>query len=78
MKALGGFDKRFQHGEGGGDIEFVIRIKRLGLEINQIDTPYVYHQWHVPTVYSGKDPNRPIYRQVLQENKVYVENSYQK
>lgn len=46
LKKLGGFDPRYADGAAWDDNEFVIRVKRLGLRIEIIDSEYVFHQWH--------------------------------
>jgi predicted glycosyltransferase involved in capsule biosynthesis len=46
MITLNGYDERFAHGYACGDVNFLHRIKKLGLEIQIIDNPFVVHQWH--------------------------------
>jgi glycosyltransferase involved in cell wall biosynthesis len=74
---LGGFDERFSNGVGGGDMEFLLRIQRKGMNIIAIDDQYVYHQYHAPTTYPSYDPNHSLYYDVvLKENIIQVKNSY--
>jgi glycosyltransferase involved in cell wall biosynthesis len=74
---LGGFDERFSNGKGGGDMEFLLRIHRKGMNIKSIDDYFVYHQYHEPTVYPSHDPNHSLYYDiVLKEDIIHVKNSY--
>ena len=74
---LGGFDERFSNGIGGGDMEFLLRIYRKGMNIKSIDDYFVYHQYHEPTVYLSHDPNHSLYYDiVLKEDIIHVKNSY--
>jgi glycosyltransferase involved in cell wall biosynthesis len=74
---LGGFDERFSNGFGGGDMEFLLRIQRKNMIITPVDDCYVYHQYHLPTVYPKHDPNHSLYYDtVVRENIIHVKNSY--
>lgn len=46
LDKLGGFDERFANGYAYDDNEFYDRILRLGLYINFIEMPMVFHQNH--------------------------------
>lgn len=46
MKKINGFDERFARGHGYDDNEFLERIKRAGLNVQFIGTPFVVHQYH--------------------------------
>lgn len=46
LKRLNGFDERLAGGVAYEDNMFIHQIKNLGLRIDFIDDPYVYHQWH--------------------------------
>lgn len=46
LDELGGFDERYAAGNGYDDNEILARIKRKGLEVKIVDTPYVLHQYH--------------------------------
>jgi glycosyltransferase involved in cell wall biosynthesis len=77
LSQLGGFDERFSHGTGGGDMEFLLRIQRKGMNIVAIDDQYVYHQYHDPTIYPSNDPNHSLYYDtVIHETSIHVNNSY--
>jgi len=52
MDKLNGFDERFANGIACDDVEFVIRIDRLGLNKIICDDLSVIHQWHPPFYYS--------------------------
>ena len=43
---LGGFDERYSNGLAYDDNDFLMRIQRKGMEIIQIDEPFVVHQAH--------------------------------
>jgi glycosyltransferase involved in cell wall biosynthesis len=43
---LNGFDERFYNGIAYDDDMFLRQIRNLGLRIDFIDDPYVFHQWH--------------------------------
>lgn len=49
LKRLGGFDERYQNGYQWDDTEFLLRIKRMGLNVKILDdsSPIVLHQWHI-------------------------------
>ena len=53
---LEGFDTRYAEGIGYDDNEFLLRIKKLGLNINIANNCVVLHQWHYTTsIYMRKD-----------------------
>ena len=66
LRKLNGFDERFAHGIGYDDSHFVRQIKELGLKIEIIDEPFVFHQWH----YSNKLNNSEL----INRNKTIYEN----
>lgn len=41
-----GFDERFLQGQGGEDVDFVNRVKKLGMELFHTDDLLVIHQFH--------------------------------
>ena len=45
---LGGFDERFGWGVSHGDDDFIIRVRKKGMNVISIDSPITYHQWHPP------------------------------
>lgn len=49
---LGGFDERYGWGVDYGDADFVLRLKRKGMEFITIDNPFVYHQHHEKFIYT--------------------------
>lgn len=69
---LGGFDERFANGIAYDDNEFLLRIKRKGMNINIIDSPFVIHQFHGVTQYGMKQEfvrkNAMLYQSILNEN----------
>jgi len=46
LRKLNGFDERFGDGIAYDDNMFVHQIANLGLRIDIIDHPFVFHQWH--------------------------------
>jgi glycosyltransferase involved in cell wall biosynthesis len=46
LKKLNGFDERFAFGIGFDDNYFIHQVKTLGLQVQFIDDPYVFHQYH--------------------------------
>ena len=73
LDELGGFDERYAHGVGFDDNDFILRIKRKGMDVNMIDRPFVIHQYHGNTKYGEKmhlyNKNALIYKEVLKNNK---------
>lgn len=51
MLELGGFDERYAPGAAFGDDDFVLRLRRKGMNIIPIDSPYTYHQNHADMLY---------------------------
>lgn len=49
---LGGFDERFAFGFDSGDIDFIRRVKEIGMNVLMIDDPLTYHQWHPPYLWT--------------------------
>jgi GT2 family glycosyltransferase len=43
---LNGFDERFCEGTWFDDDYFVVLLKRIGLQIELTEQPFVFHQWH--------------------------------
>lgn len=43
---LGGFDERYAGGIACGDADFIMRVRRKGMEVTEFDSPFVYHQMH--------------------------------
>lgn len=49
MDKLNGFDERYAEGIAYDDDELLVRIKRMGLNVQIINNPFVLHQWHYDT-----------------------------
>ena len=49
MAKLNGFDERYADGVACDDSEFIIRIKRIGLNVEIVDDVQVIHQYHEPS-----------------------------
>ena len=73
LDELGGFDERYAQGIGFDDNDFLLRIKRKGMEIKMIDRPFAIHQFHGNTNYNEKvhlyNKNAIIYKESLKNNK---------
>lgn len=54
LRSLGGFDERFADGIAYDDREFLVRVKRMGLNVKFIDRPFVVHQCHGYSDYSNQ------------------------
>jgi len=52
MLELGGFDERYGYGAAYGDDDFVLRLKRKGMNIVPVDSPMTYHQNHSDMLYN--------------------------
>jgi predicted glycosyltransferase involved in capsule biosynthesis len=52
MNKLNGYDERFMEGVSCGDVDFIRRVKILGLKRSIITEPFVVHQWHYDEHYS--------------------------
>ena len=64
LEDVGGFDEEFATGISCDDIEFLVRIKKKGMDIEMVDDPFVIHQWHPYTSYSNQklvQQNRNLY-----------------
>lgn len=74
LDKLGGFDERFAYGIGRDDMEFVLRIKRMNMNIVMIDNPFVLHQHHKPTIYEPvlTKKNNLLYAEIQQESIIHV------
>jgi len=46
LRKINGFDERFAHGLGYEDDYLLHQVRRLGLKIEIIDDPFVFHQYH--------------------------------
>jgi GT2 family glycosyltransferase len=64
LKELNGFDEQYAYGFNFDDDEFVERIKKKGLPIKFVDTPWVIHQYH------GKGFNNPLNPVSTQDNAI--------
>lgn len=46
MMKLNGYDERFAKYIAYGDNDLILRVRRLGLDVQIPETPFVVHQWH--------------------------------
>ena len=46
LRKLNGFDERFAQGLGYEDNYFIHQVRTLGLKIQIVDDPFVFHQYH--------------------------------
>lgn len=69
LDELGGFDERFANGIDFEDNDILNRIKRKGLEVKIIDSPFVYHQYHYnSTHFKNKPSNKKLYDLIVSES----------
>jgi GT2 family glycosyltransferase len=87
---LGGFDERYGWGVDYGDADFVLRLKRKGMNFITVDSPFVYHQYHEKFIYtefnsrvdhnarSNRLVDRELYNYVInnEPNNIKVTNSF--
>ena len=81
MLDLGGFDERYGWGASYGDDDFLLRVKRKGMNIIPIDNPLTIHQWHEQMLFKPSSNNisdEELYQKVLNEetNNYKVKNSF--
>ena len=82
LDELNGFDERYSDGIAFDDDELIVRIKRLGLEIEIIDSPMVLHQWHTtgnsfrhtPSFWKKFHKNQKLFNEVTNNEKTYKVN----
>jgi glycosyltransferase involved in cell wall biosynthesis len=70
MLDLGGFDERYGWGVSYGDDDFILRVKRKGMNIIPIDNPLCFHQWHESMQVKPSSNNisdEELYQKVLNE-----------
>lgn len=49
MDQLNGFDERYAKGIAYDDDELLVRVRRMGLNVEIVNNPFVLHQWHYDT-----------------------------
>jgi glycosyltransferase involved in cell wall biosynthesis len=81
MLDLGGFDERYGWGTWYGDDDFVLRVKRKGMNIISIDNPLCFHQWHESMQIKPNSNNisdLELYQKVLNEevDNYKIKNSF--
>lgn len=65
LTELGGFDERYKDGTSYDDDEFILRVKRKGLNVMIVDTPLVSHQCHHENGWPiNNNENVDLYRNV--------------
>jgi GT2 family glycosyltransferase len=77
---LNGFDERFAQGQDMDDVEFIYRVKALGLELKFVEDPWVVHQYHRKTYNNPHNPpvtvnNRDLWAHIKENLQVRVENN---
>ncbi len=70
LDALGGFDERYALGFGWEDSEFSWRVRHTkDITPQYVDDPFVIHQYHEPSDYTGKkelfDRNTKLYKELI-------------
>lgn len=77
LMELGGFDERYAEGIAYDDNEILVRISRMGLRIEIINSPFVVHQWHYSSNnYQNVDAVRLIERNRNLLNQTMRETSW--
>jgi len=71
LQELGGFDERYANGMAFDDNDLLTRIMRKGMEVKVVDSPFVIHQCHGATNYSGNSAayqrNSALFQDVTQK-----------
>lgn len=89
LSILRGFDEDYKNGVGFDDNEFLHRIKLLGLKLEIVDNPIVYHQWHQSSYHYDVNTdinivnklnklfndNKQLYNKTLQNNTYVINNN---
>ena len=80
LMQLNGFDERFAQGQDMDDVEFIYRVKALGLELKFVEDPWVVHQYHRKTYDNPHNPpvtvnNRDLWAHLKENLQVRVENN---
>ena len=66
---IGGFDERYAKGSAYDDDDFILRIKRAGIVVSFVYSPFVVHQWHEP-FYAGDIPTMMAINYILFDRSV--------
>lgn len=79
MDKLGGFDERYAQGITYDDDEFLMRVRRLGLDVKIIDDVSVIHQYHEKFFYKGNYKelhlkNKKIFEDITRKEKIIKVN----
>jgi len=78
LEKLNGFDERYGPGYCFDDDEFLVRIKRMGLNVQIVpdDTVYCAHQFHDKTILGGEiwQRNRRLFEEVTLKETGYRAN----
>jgi hypothetical protein len=77
---LNGFDESFAQGQDMDDVEFIYRVKALGLELKFVEDPWVVHQYHRKTYNNPHNPevtvnNRELWATVKENLQVRAKNN---
>jgi GT2 family glycosyltransferase len=76
---LNGFDEQFAQGHDMDDVEFIYRVKALGLELAFVQDPWVVHQYHRKTYDNPHNPpvtvdNRALWANIKDNLQVRANN----
>jgi hypothetical protein len=77
---LNGFDERFAQGQDMDDVEFIYRVRGLGLELKFVQDPWVVHQYHRKTYNNPHNPpvtvdNRELWASIRDNLQVHALNN---
>jgi glycosyltransferase involved in cell wall biosynthesis len=83
IKTLNGFDERFSDGYAMGDCNLIDRIRKMGLQVEITEYPFVVHQWHYHFDYPGyyerlHAKNKLIYLNLKRERNFKAKHVYTK
>ena len=80
LMQLNGFDEKFAQGQDMDDVEFIYRVKALGLELKFVEDPWVVHQYHRKTYDNPHNPpvtvnNRELWAHIKENLQVRADNN---
>ena len=81
LEDLGGFDESYANGIGKDDKDFILRIRKKGMNVDMVDDPFIIHQFHKHTDYSRKElfvKNSSIFNKVEKSGTFRVVNKHTK
>jgi Glycosyl transferase family 2 len=76
---LNGFDEQFANGQDMDDVEFIHRVRAMGLELKFVADPWVVHQYHRKTYDNPHNPpvtvdNRALWASIKDHLQIHAHN----